>query len=65
MPQFPGSLTDAQADAIIANLFKWVSDRSQVAAIVCDAVHSDITLQPLHDAYARYTRSLAPFVPVR
>lgn len=53
MPQFQGSITDTQANAIVTALFKWVSDRSTVAAIICDAVHEDITLQPLHDAYGR------------
>jgi hypothetical protein len=67
MPQFPGSITDKQADAIVNNLFKWIVPvnrpvdatasidmaRSTVAAIICDAVSEDITLQPLHEAYGR------------
>lgn len=53
MPQFPGSITERQADAVIRALFEWIRDVSVVAVIVCDAVHEDITLQPLHDAYSR------------
>ena len=58
-----GFITDSQADAIVETLFDWLVDsatvhdksmgRSQVAAIVCDATHLDITVQPLHYAYAR------------
>ena len=58
-----GFITDSQADAVVETLFSWLVDsalvhdkhmgRSQVAAIVCDATHKDITVQPLHDAYAR------------
>lgn len=56
MPQFEGSITDKQADAIVSALVLWLHERggkSVIAAIICDAVHDDITLQPLHDAYAR------------
>lgn len=53
MPPFIGSITDDQADAIVLTIYRYTRDRSMTAAIVCDAVHEDITLQPLHDAYAR------------
>lgn len=61
-------LTDEQADALIhalvVNLYS-STDRpsppwdiplsvSKIAAIVCDAVSADISLQPLHDAYGRH-----------
>jgi len=56
--QFPGSITESQADAIVSAMFKWMVDmidgpRSLVAAVICDAVSADITLQPLHNAYGR------------
>lgn len=65
--QFAGSITDSQANAIIGAMWKWFVDdlpfgatpqmesiaASKVAAVVCDAVHEDITLQPLHEAYGR------------
>jgi hypothetical protein len=58
VPQFKGSITDTQADAILHSLLMWLKPegRSTIAAIVCDAVHEDITLQPLHDAYERIVR---------
>ena len=64
MPQFPGSISDAHADIIIATLHTWLIEtravaadtaigKSAIANIVCDAVSADVTLQPLHDAYQR------------
>lgn len=67
MAHFTGSITDAQATAIVHTLFQHLVStsndgmvdrgRSTVAAIICDAVHADITLQPLHDAYGRFTHT--------
>jgi hypothetical protein len=68
VPEFvtaPGFLTPAHADIIVGQLFRWLVDEplasddrkraqlSLVAAIICDSAHDDITLQPLHTAYAR------------
>lgn len=54
----PNLITEAQADAIVRNLFKWLTERQKsiIACIVCDSVSDEITLQPLHNAYARITR---------
>lgn len=65
MPEFAGSITNRQADAIVRSLFQHfvttsndgslTLGQSKVAAAICDAVSADITLQPLHDAYGRFT----------
>lgn len=66
MPQFKGSISEKQADAILDSLWKWNDcqtsyiGRSKVAAIVYDACHEDITLQPLHDAYAKRKLAVQP-----
>ncbi len=61
----PEFLTPAHADTIVQQLFRWLVDEprttpdrvraqlSLVACIICDSASADITLQPLHDAYAR------------
>jgi hypothetical protein len=66
-------LTDTQADAIVGAIWDHVDVYmphtrhghtvqafNVVAAIVCDATHADITVQPLHDAYARAKKVRCP-----